>query len=172
MASQEEDLEVRLDDNFLTFEQDHNVLKDDLELLVDGCFKDKWLRNAGGYLLRYGFFVIRLLDGSELYDKARAALSSGTMGQDGLEELLIADSVFLAERRSDGGPVYITCEVSSRLHADDIYRSSKRASAASLLDGTPGVAIAAGASIDDIAAALAEREAVTVVIPQSWRKSA
>lgn len=172
MASREEDLEVRLDDNFLTFEQDHNVLKDDLELLVDGCFKDKWLRNAGGYLFSYGFFVIRLLDGSELYDKARAALSSGTMGQDGLEELLIADSVFLAERRSDGSAAYLICEVASRLRADDVRRASIGASAASLLDGAPGVAIAAGASIDDIAAALAEREAVTVVIPQSWRKSA
>ena len=172
MASREEGLEVRLDDDLSTFEQDHNVLKDDLELLVDGYLKNKWLRHAGGYLFRYGFFVMRLLDGSELYNKARAALSSGTMGQDGLEELLIADSVFLAERRRDGSAAYLICEVSSRLRADDVRRASIGASAARQLDGTPGVAVAAGASIDDTAVILAEREGVTVIVPQSWRKAA
>ncbi len=171
VATLKDDVNV-LKDDVNVLKQDVNVLKDDMGTLKGGHFESLWLRHAGGYLVRYGFVDVRPVDHSELYTKARAALSSGTIGQGDLEELLLADSLHQAERQSDGSIVYLTCEVSSRLHADDISRASRRADAVSRLDGTPGVAVAAGASIDDIAAALAEREGVTIVIPHSWRRSA
>ena len=151
---------------------ERNELRDDLEILVDGYFKTKWENHAAAYLIRYGYIAVRSADQFERYTRASAALSSGTMGLDDYEELLLADSVLVAERQSDGSAVYLVCVVQARLRAVDIRSATLGASAATRIDGSPGVAIAAGASIDDIAAALAEREGVTVIIPQSWRKSA
>lgn len=152
--------------------QDVAVLKQDVGMLKGGHFETKWLRHASGYLMRHGFFAAQPVDQVVLLAKVRGALSSGALERSDVEDLLLADAVLLAERDSDGSDTYLVCEVSSRLHTDDIARASRRASVAARLDGTPAAAVAAGASIDEAAAALAEREGVAVVIPGSWRTAA
>jgi hypothetical protein len=147
-------------------------LEGDVGMLKGGHFETKWLRHASGYLMRHGFFAAQPVDQVVLLAKVREALSSGALERSDVEDLLLADAVLLAERDSDGSDTYLVCEVSSRLHTDDIARASRRASVAARLDGTPAAAVAAGASIDEAAAALAEREGVAVVIPGSWRTAA
>ncbi|MGC8514036.1 MAG: hypothetical protein ACP5P1_13550 [Acidimicrobiales bacterium] len=151
--------------------QDVSVLKDDVGMLKGGHFESRWLRHSAGYMMRHGFFAASPVRQSVLVEAAQEAMGTGALGVDEIEDLLEADAVLVAKQGRNGPAVYLVCEVASRLHSDDIRRVARRAEIAVRLDGTPSVAVAAGASIDDDAAALADREGVAVVIPTSWRRA-
>jgi hypothetical protein len=176
MASREEVLgiigsEVASDPESYDFANNIRILKEDLQILKDGVLESRWLRHAAGYMLRRGFFAASPVRQSVLLEAAEEAMGRGVLGVDEAEDFLEADAVMLAKQGRNGPAVYLVCEVASRLHTDDIRRAARRAEIAVLLDGTPSVAVAAGASIDDDAAALADQEGVAVVIPTSWRRA-
>ncbi len=176
MASREEVLgiiegDVASDPESDDYANTIRILKEDLQILKDGVLESRWLRHAAGYMMRHGFFAASPLRQSALLEAAQEAMGTGALEVDEIEDLLEADAVLVAKQGSNGPAVYLVCEVASRLHSDDIRRAARRAEIAVRLDGTPSVAVAAGASIDDSAAALADQEGVAVVIPTSWRRA-
>ena len=165
-----EDVSI-LKEDVNVLKKDVKVLSGDVGMLKGGHFESLWLRHAAAYMMRHGFFAASSVRQSVLLEAAQEAMGTGALAVDQIEDLLEADAVLVAKQGRNGPAVYLVCEVASRLHSDDIRRAARRAEIAVLLDGTPSVAVAAGASIDDDAAALADQEGVAVVIPTSWRRA-
>ena len=131
--------------------------------LTGSDFEAQWCKKAPAYLGSRGFRKVRYVEVADVAD-----LLDGLCDDEAREDLLAADGVHSAVRKADGKSVYVVCEVSSRIHRDDVSRALARAGHIARLGGPEGVACVAGASIDDLAAQEALTGGVIVVIPPAW----
>ena len=76
-----------------------------------------------------GLRSIHLLDRAELADRLDDLIDAGKMDFDTREDILLADIVATAKRRSDGEELWIVAEASVTLGASDVRRAKRRAAA-------------------------------------------
>ena len=131
--------------------------------LTGSDFEAQWCKKAPAYLGSRGFRKVRYVEVADVAD-----LADGLFDDEARDDLLAADGVHSAVSKADGKSVYVVCEVSSRIHRDDVSRALRRAGHIARLGEAEGVACVAGASIDDLAAAEAETAGVIVVTPAAW----
>jgi hypothetical protein len=136
--------------------------------LEGGHFENKWKENGTAYLGSKGFRRVRLIDKSTLANLLDDAVDSGALDGDTENDILLVDAVHSAVDKGSSAAVYIATEVSGRVHAEDVERAMRRAASLEAATGTSSMACVAGASIDDIARAMAEEGDVIVVLPAEW----
>ncbi len=76
-----------------------------------------------------GLRSIHLLDRAELADRLDDLIDAGKMDFDTREDILLANIVATAKRRSDGEELWIVAEASVTLGASDVRRAKRRAAA-------------------------------------------
>ena len=136
--------------------------------LEGGHFENKWKENGTAYLGSKGFRRVRLIDKHTLANLLDDAVDSGVLDSDSENDILLVDAVHSAVDKSSSAATYIATEVSGRVHAEDVERAIRRAASLQAATGISSMACVAGASIDDIARAMAEEADVIVVLPSEW----
>ncbi len=126
-------------------------------------------KDGGAYLGNNGFRKIHLANRDALTDLLDDIVEAGDISNAVMNDILLADAVHTAIRKADGAPVYILTEVASRIHVDDIERSTRRAASLQEATGRDSVPCVVGASIDDPAEALATQRGCVVVLPSDWK---
>ena len=136
--------------------------------LKGGYFESKWKENGTAYLGSQNFRKARYIDKNILANLLDEAVENGVLDEELESDVLLIDAVHGAVKKGTLESVYIATEVSSRVHATDVERAIRRAKSLELATVTTTVACVAGASIDELAKALADRNKVIVIEPSEW----
>ena len=138
-------LEQRVVDNIL------NIIKDDLAL-------------TRGRVLRSGSSDMD----PQLRDAIEEAEERGLISENEVDNLLVADVIIRARRRTDRQYAYGVIAVSRTIHDRDVDRARDRADTLATVTGEEAIAVVIGAIIHPPQQVLAERRNVQTVIPSMF----
>ena len=144
-------------------------MKSDLGKLMDEAYERRMIRNAGYIARSNGMRRIKILKGEssqpllDFIDDTDAVID-GSVSDDLVNDLLLADIVASGTRWSDRAPVHLVAEVSIAIDANDIRRAAERASTMAAVMGETAIAAVVGERIPDSERRRAERSGVAVTI--------
>ena len=147
-------------------------MKSDLGKLVDEACERRMIRNAGYIARSNGMRRIKILKGEssqpllDFIDDTDAVID-GSVSDELVNDLLLADIVASGIRWSDRAPVHLVAEVSIAIDANDIRRAAERASTMAAVTGETAIAAVVGERIPDSERRRAERSRVAVTIIRS-----
>ncbi|MCL5948519.1 MAG: hypothetical protein M1420_05100 [Actinobacteria bacterium] len=136
--------------------------------LEGGHFESKWEKDGTSYLGSRGFRRGSVVDKNTLANLLDDAVDAGALDSDIRNDILLVDAVHSAIDKKSSTTVYIATEVSSRIHVEDVERAIRRSASLETATGVRSKACVAGASIDDIARSIAEKNNVIIVLPSEW----
>ena len=147
-------------------------MKSDLGKLVDEAYERRMIRNVGYIARSNGMRRIKILKGEssqpllDFIDDTDAVID-GSVSDELVNDLLLADIVASGIRWSDRAPVHLVAEVSIAIDANDIRRAAERASTMAAVTGETAIAAVVGERIPDSERRRAERSGVAVTIIRS-----
>ena len=136
-------------------------------------YERRMVRNVGHIAWRsFDMRRIKILKGEssqpllDFIDDADAVID-GSVSDELIYDLLLADIVASGIRWSDRAPVHLVAEVSIAIDANDIRRAAERASTMAAVTGETAIAAVVGERIPDSERRRAERSGVAVTIIRS-----
>ena len=147
-------------------------MKSDLGKLMDEAYERRMIRNAGYIARSNGMRRIKILKGErsqpllDFIDDTDAVID-GSVSDELVNDLLLADIVASGTRWSDRTPVHLVAEVSIAIDANDIRRAAERASTMAAVMGETAIAAVVGERIPESERRRAERSGVAVTIIRS-----
>ena len=147
-------------------------MKSDLGKLMDEAYERRMIRNVGYIARSNGMRRIKILKGEssqpllDFIDDTDAVID-GSVSDELIDDLLLADIVASGIRWSDRAPVHLVAEVSIAIDANDIRRAAERASTMAAVMGETAIAAVVGERIPESERRRAERSGVAVTIIRS-----
>ena len=106
--------------------------------------------------------------GFDFQDAIDAAEDRGLITSEQASNLLWADAIFAARRKSDRQDCHVVAEVSQGIRNHDIIRARDRAQTLAIVKGDPVIPVVVGAYIAPQQKELADREGVSVILTEAF----